>query len=84
MKEMQCSAPFVQMLFFRFSELLSVSKITGPILESKGMHVIFQKKGKKGQKNVKKGKKGKIFQNLGKNVQNIFEKGQVIACGHCT
>ena len=48
------------------------------------MHVIFQKKGKKGQKNVKKGKKGKIFQNLGKNVQNIFEKGQVIACGHCT
>ena len=28
------------------------------------MHVIFQKKGKKGQK------KGKIFENLGKNVQN--------------
>ena len=27
----------------------------GPILESKDMHAIFQKKGKKGQKNVKKG-----------------------------
>ena len=41
------------------------------------MHVIFQKKGKKGQKKlkrakkIKKGKKkGKIFENLGKNVQN--------------
>ena len=27
---------------------------TGPILESKGMHPIFQKKDKKGQKNNKK------------------------------
>ena len=27
----------------------------GSILESKGMHVIFQKKGKKGQKTVKNG-----------------------------
>ena len=31
------------------------------ILESKGMHSTFQKKGKK----------GKIFENLGKNVQNL-------------
>ena len=46
---------------------------SGTILESKGMHVIFQKKGKKkGQKDVKKrAKKGKIFQNLGKNLQNL-------------
>ena len=36
-----------------------------PILESKGMHAIFQEKGKKGQK------KGKIFQHLGEYVQNL-------------
>ena len=29
----------------------------GPILESKGMHAIFQKNGKKRQKMLKKGKK---------------------------
>ena len=29
-----------------------------PVLESKGMHAIFQEKGKKRQKNVTKGKKG--------------------------
>ena len=34
--------------------------LSGPILESKGMEVIFQKKGKKGQ-----------IENLGKNVQNL-------------
>ena len=33
-------------------------KIAGLILESKSMHVIFQKK-------------GKIFENLGKNVRNL-------------
>ena len=38
---------------------------TGPILESKGMHAIFQKKGKK------MAKKDKIFENLGKNIQNL-------------
>ena len=37
----------------------------GPILDSKGVCVIFQKKGQK------KGKKGKVFENLGKNVQNL-------------
>ena len=40
----------------------------GPILESKGMHVIFQKKCKK---IFKKDKNGKIFENLGKNVRNL-------------
>ena len=37
----------------------------GPILESKDMRTIFQKKGKD------RAKKGKIFENLGKNVQNL-------------
>ena len=32
------------------------------------MRAIFQKKGKK---MLKKGKKGKLFENLGKNVQNL-------------
>ena len=36
---------------------------SGPILESKGMTAIFQKKGKEILK------KDKIFENLGKNVQ---------------
>ena len=43
----------------------------GPILERKGMRAIFQKKGKKWQKMLKKDKKGKIFENLGKNIQNL-------------
>ena len=34
------------------------TRLTGAILESKGMRAIFQKK-------------GKIFENLGKNVQNL-------------
>ena len=48
---------------------------TEPVLESKGMRSIFQKKGKNGQKKAnkcqKRAKKAKIFQNLGKNVQNL-------------
>ena len=36
-----------------------------PVLESKGMHTILQKKGKK------RAKRGKIFENLSKNVQNL-------------
>ena len=47
----------------------------GPIIESKGMCAIFDKKGKKRRKKVKTAKKGKIFENLGKNAQN-FEKVQ--------
>ena len=49
----------------------------GPILKSKRMRSIFQKKGKKEQKKcLKKAKKDKIFENLGKNLQNfkIFRK----------
>ena len=53
------------MLFCRFSELLSVSKcfcqITGPILESKGMRVIFRKRPKKSE----------VVKNMGKNVKNL-------------
>ena len=36
-----------------------------PILESKSLCTIFQKKSKK------RGKNGKMFENLGKNVQNL-------------
>ena len=39
--------------------------LSGPILESKGMLAIFQRKGNKTDK------KGKIFENLGENVQNL-------------
>ena len=35
------------------------------------MHAIFQKKSKKSEKIVEKQQKGKIFQTLGKNVQNL-------------
>ena len=70
--------PDSELLYQQFQIPLSFmnTKLTGPILESKGMCAIFQIKGKK------KGKKGKIIKNLGKNVQNLkyFEKGQVIAC----
>ena len=43
-------------------------RLQRPIPESKAMHVIFQKKGKKILKRVKK---GKIFENLDKNVLNL-------------
>ena len=45
---------------------LSLLRAAGPVLESKGMQAIFQKRAKNGQKNVTKGEKGKIFENLGK------------------
>ena len=48
--------------------------VAGPILESKGMCAIFQKKVKKMLKNVKKGE----------NIWKYFEKGQVIACDYRT
>ena len=35
------------------------------------MRAIFQKMGKKGKKMLKKAQNGKIFENLGKNVQNL-------------
>ena len=49
----------------------SLLHAAGLVLESKGMQAIFQKRAKNGQKNVTKGEKGKIFENLGKNVQNM-------------
>ena len=48
--------------FLVFGEIL---RFSGPILESKRMRTIFQKKGKK------MFKKDKIFEKLGKNVQNL-------------
>ena len=39
--------------------------LAGPILESKGMRSIFQKKGKD------RAKKGKVFENSDKNIQNL-------------
>ena len=43
-----------------------------PILESKGMHTILQKKGKKRAKTcLKRAKRGKIFENMSKNMQNL-------------
>ena len=64
-----------------------VHLLPGPILESKGMHVIFQKKSKKEQKHVKKGqKKAKYLKFWAKmyKIWKYFEKGQVIACDYHT
>ena len=48
--------------------LVNLSNHTSwPILESKCMHTIFQKKG---ENMLEKGKKGKILENLSKNIQN--------------
>ena len=47
-----------------------------PFLESKGMHEIFQKKGKKRD----------IFENLGKNVPSwkiFFKRGSKCVCDYC-
>ena len=57
-----------------------MSLVSRSILESKGMHAIFQKKGKKGEK---------IFENIWKfgqkyKIWKYFEKGQVIACDYHT
>ena len=43
----------------------ALSTFSWPVLESKGMRAIFQKKGKKILK------KRKIFENLSKNMQNL-------------
>ena len=53
--------------FLVFGEIL---RFSGPILESKSMRTIFQKKGKK------MFKKDKIFEKLGKKIDNIFKKGR--------
>ena len=51
---------------FHFSLVFGqILRFSGPILESKSMRAIFQKKGKK------MFKKDKIFENIGKNVQNL-------------
>ena len=44
---------------------------TGPILESKGMLAVFQKKDNKKKKKRKRTRKGKVFENLAKIVQNF-------------
>ena len=42
-----------------------IANVPRPGLERKGMRAIFRKKGKK------RAKKGKIFENFGKNIQNL-------------
>ena len=55
---------------------MSNSKLcTGTILESKGMHAIFQKKGKKGGDVKKKAKYLKILAKMYK-IENILKKGR--------
>ena len=49
---------------------MALKRLTGPILKSKGMRSIFQRKGQK------MFKKGKIFENLVKSVQNLLKKGR--------
>ena len=49
------------------------------------MHVIFQKKGKKGQKKFKKGKKRAKYLKIWAKMYKIgkcFEKEQIIACNN--
>ena len=54
----------------------------GPILESKGMHAIFQERG--GERERKMLEKGKIFEKWEKThkIWKYFEKRQVIACDY--
>ena len=55
------------------------SYLSGPVLEPKGMHVIFQKNGKKWQKMAKYLKIGvKMYK-----IWKYFEKGQPHMCGYC-
>ena len=59
------------LLFYNSFSLQLISKFSHdrPILESKGMHAIFQKKkAKKGKKMLKK---EDIFENVGNNVHNL-------------
>ena len=61
--------------------------ISGPILVSKGMRAIYQKKGKKQHKKVWKGEKSakylKIWAKMYK-IRKYFVKEHVIACGYRT
>ena len=54
--------------------------ISGPILESKNMRAIYQKKGKKGQK------RAEYFKICAKmcKISIFFEKGQPHVCDYCT
>ena len=47
---------------------IKVHNLSGPILESKGMHPIFQGKGKKEQTNVKN------WQKIGQNISKFGQK----------
>ena len=49
---------------------------SGPILESKGMRAIFQKKGKKYVKKSKKGKNIWKFEQKGTKFENILKKNR--------
>ena len=64
-------------LFFCFENYRKTFLIfTGPILETKGMHVIFQKKG---EKCLKKGKKGQNLWKFGQKctkLENFLKKGR--------
>ena len=55
----------VKQTFRTYKFTFKLRSMPGPILKSKGMGVIFQKKGKEILKN------SKIFENLGQNVQNL-------------
>ena len=63
------------MLLVQTKKVISLnygSSTTRPVLESKGMSEKFQERGKNRQKKMLKStKKGKIFENLGKNKQNL-------------
>ena len=56
---------------------IEAKNLSGPILESKVMHVIFQKKCKKMAKYLKNW--AKMYK-----IRNYFEKGHVIACDNRT
>ena len=57
--------------------------MSGPILGSKGMRAIFQKKGPKKKKGQKRAKYLKNWAKMYK-IWKYFEKGQMIACEYHT
>ena len=75
-----CFWCFLLFFFFLSSQHFKLL-LSGPILKSCGMHVIFKKKGKKCLKNGKKAKYFKIWAKMYK-IWKYFEKVQVIACNH--